>query len=127
MSSSLYTSIILPSANLGESALQWFPEAKSDIMRVLDEQSFEISDLRWISPCLDIAIRISIKANDLEEIRNHFPDFLADCIYGPGPVRSHLFYSWDTSIDGKNRFGHYNLLAPKSRSMFAVLLPHDVP
>lgn len=117
--------ILLLCATLGDTALKRFPEAKNDIMRVLDEQSFELSDLGWIATSLDTAIRISIKEDSLDKVREHFPDLLADCIYGRGPVRAHLLFSWQDSVDGKTRFGHYNLLSPKSRSMFAVMLPHD--
>ena len=101
--------------NRGETALERFPELRDKIMSVVEHGSFEIVDLKWISECLGMQIRLTVDPSIYENVRDHsFPNLPRDCIFGPtSPQLVHLYYSWTQSVaDPAHVFGHYDALPP---------------
>ena len=103
--------------NWGETALERFPELRDNIMSVVTHGSFEIVDLKWISECLGMQIRLTVDPSIYENVRdNSIPNLPRDCIFGPtSPQLVHLYYSWTQSVaDPSHVFGHYDALHPCS-------------
>ena len=114
----------------GQWALQHFPSKRSDIERVMKEQSFEVPDLAWIAPSCNLCIRVTMDQKAYTHIVQcqplHLQGLSQDAIFGHGRhVQVHLYFSWQLSADKSRSFGHFDLLLPQEQTLFSILLPPD--
>ena len=107
-----------------------FPELHADINRVCEEESFTVPDLQWIAKCMGCLIRCTVDpdthATILDTEGGEMP---ADALYGtPGrSADAHLYFRYQETTGGSGRLvGHFDLLRPTSKTLFAKLLPKDV-
>lgn len=117
----------IPAIISGEEALTAFPDRRQDIQRVLDDQSFTISDLRWIVEITHQTVRVTVSPETYPRLRQVCPDIPSDMIFGGGErVSLHLMFSWQQSVCGSHCFGHYDLLCPSGTAGGTLLLVADV-
>lgn len=97
-----------------------------EIDEVLRDSSPELHSIGWLARCLQMSIRITIEEETYKEIMNSsvvVDKFERDAIFGHGKVECHMLFSWQRSLDGSSRFGHYDVLSPKTGHGDYVLPP----
>jgi len=97
-----------------------------EIDEVLRDSSPELHSIGWLARCLQMSIRITIEEETYKEIMNSsvvVDKFERDAIFGHGQVECHMLFSWQRSLDGSSRFGHYDVLSPKTGHGDYVLPP----
>ena len=108
----------------GELTRERFPKLEKRINNVLEQGMFSIADLAWIAPCLETTIRVTMMDSTHEQIIKQGMEIEKDSIFGPGEVAVHLLFSWVTNGSGR-LVGHFDLLQPSMRTLFATMLPPD--
>ena len=86
-----------------------------------------MQDLRWIAGVLGISVRLTVEAEVLPPMQQVFPWMCKDIVFGLGPLSAHLLFGWRKAAVEDRTFGHYDLLIPTTKKLFAMLLPNDVP
>ena len=112
----------------GDLALQQIPSRVSDIRRVQAEQSFEITDLGWISAILCKAIRLTIHQDAYPKVSEMYPGIPKDMVWGQsyGQPAAHLLFSWQKAVEEERVFGHFDILAPiATAEVFSLMLISD--
>lgn len=73
------------------------------------------------------AIRCTIRPDVFQKVSEQFPDLPQDCVFGTGPVRAHLLFSWTMDAAQTRVMGHFDLLIPTKDAVFALEFLDDVP
>lgn len=111
----------------GNETLVRFPHLRAEVEEVQRSGSFCVEDLRWIAPCLGIAVRCSIEEGTYQQFcTTNGSDLEKDNIFGQGNVAAHLLASWQSTNGDENRLvGHFDLLHPTTRMLAKFHLPPD--
>ena len=114
---------------LGEQTMKRFPHLRPRCEEVLASGMFEVQDLSWIAPCLDMSVRCTIETGTHQQIKDtHDHDAEKDALFGmwTQEVGCHLLFSWQDGEEGSTRkVGHFDLLCPRSKSLFTLHLIPD--
>lgn len=113
---------------LGERALVEFPSRRACIERVMEEISFEIRDLTWIAASLRACIRLTVQPEThalVLENDPYYKNLQQDSLFGYGQVCAHLLFSWTKALGEQRFFGHFDILTPRSQTLFSLILPVD--
>ena len=115
---------------IGRGAAAWesFPSCRASIERVQSDHTFEIPDLSWIAATLGSTIRLTMEAETHQALVSNDPfykDLQVDSTFGCGGVCAHLYFSWRQAIGEDRKFGHFDLLTPRTQTLFSLLLAPD--